>query len=140
QLAVSRDSIHFTRVGERETFLPVGPVGSWDRFNLSLANNDPIVSGDELRFYYSGRLYRHNPYSGPDKGVEKSGIGFATIRRDRFVALEASFDGGEILTKPMNFKGTALHLNAQSEFGAIQVELLDGNDKVVAQSNPIREN
>jgi hypothetical protein len=140
QLAVSRDTVHFTRVEDRKPFLALGPIGSWDRFNLSLANNDPIAMGDALRFYYSGRLYRHNPYSGPDKGVEKSGIGFATIRRDRFVALEASFDGGEILTKPMNFKGTALHLNAQSEFGAIQVELLDGNDKVVAQSNPIREN
>src|SRR6185436_12879087 len=115
QLAVSRDSVHFTRVGDRGTFIPLGPVGSWDRFNLSLANNDPIVVGDELRFYYSGRLYRHAPYSGPDKGVDKSSIGFATIKRDRFVALEASFDGGEII-----------------------VDLLDVNDKLLARSTPIQ--
>jgi hypothetical protein len=136
QLAVSRDSIQFTRVGERETFLPVGPVGSWDRFNLSLANNDPIVVGDELRFYYSGRLYRHNPYAGPDKGEEKSGIGFASIKRDRFVALEASFDGGEIVTKPVKLNGAVLHLNARSDFGEIVVEVMDSSGKLLAQSKP----
>ncbi len=134
QLAVSRDSVHFTRVGDRGTFIPLGPVGSWDRFNLSLANNDPIVAGDDLRFYYSGRLYRHEPYSGPDKGVDKSSIGFATIKRDRFVALEASFDGGEITTRPLQLKGKTLHLNAKSDFGDIVVEVLDVNDKLLARS------
>jgi hypothetical protein len=137
QLAVSRDTIHFTRVGERRTFIPVGPIGSWDRFNLSLANNDPIAIGDELRFYYGGRMYRHGPYSGPDKGPEKGGIGFATIQRDRFVALEASFDGAEIVTKPVELKG-ALHLNAKSDFGEIVIELLNSDCKLIAQSKPIR--
>ena len=54
QLATSRDGVHFTRVGDRQPFIPVGPVGSWDRFNNSLANNPPIADGDELRFYYGG--------------------------------------------------------------------------------------
>jgi hypothetical protein len=137
QLAVSRDSLRFSRVGDRGVFLPLGPVGSWDRFNLSLANNDLIAVGDELRFYYSGRTYRHSPYSGPDKGPEKSGIGYAKIQRDRFVALEASFEGGEILTKPLQWKGPTLHLNAKSNFGEIIVELLDLNDALLAQSRPI---
>jgi len=48
QLAVSRDSIEFTRVGDRSAFLPCGPIGSWDRFNNSVANNPPIEVGDEL--------------------------------------------------------------------------------------------
>jgi len=138
QLAVSRDGLQFTRVGKRGTFLPLGPVGSWDRFNLSLANNEPIVAGDELRFYYSGRLYRHNPYAGADTGEEKGGIGFATLRRDRFVALEASFDGGEIMTKVVQLRGTTLHLNAQAEFGEIIVELLDANNRPLGQSKPIQ--
>ena len=138
QLAVSRDTVHFTRVADRGTFLALGGIGSWDRFNLSLANNDPIVAGDELRFYYAGRLYRHNPYAGPDKGEEKSGIGFATIKRDRFVALEASFDGGEIVSKVMQLKGTTVHLNAKSDFGEIVIELLDANDKPLARSKPIQ--
>lgn len=138
QLAISRDSIHFTRVADRGVFIPLGAVGTWDRFNLSLANNDPIAVGDELRFYYGGRMYRHGPYNGPDKGPEKSGIGFATIQRDRFVALEASFDGGEIVTKPMKLKSSALRLNAKSDFGEITVQVLDAGDKVIAKSKPIQ--
>ena len=130
--------MHFTRVCDRRTFLPVGPIGSWDRFNLSLANNDPVAVGDELRFYYSGRLYRHSPYSGSDKGEEKSGIGFASIKRDRLVALEASFDGGEIVTKPVKLNGAALHLNAKSDFGEIIVELLDTSGKLLVRSKPIQ--
>ncbi len=138
QLAVSRDTVHFTRVGDRTPFIPVGPVGSWDRFNNSLANNPPIPVGDELRFYYGGRTYRHGPYAGPDMGEPGGGIGFATIPRDRFVSLDASFDGGEIVTRPLKLQGNALHLNAKSDFGQITVEALDEAGQVIAASLPIR--
>jgi hypothetical protein len=138
QLAVSRDSVNFVRVGDRRPFIPVGPIGTWDRFNLSLANNDPIAVGDDLRFYYGGRMYRHGPYAGPDKGPERSGIGFATVKRDRFVALEASFEGGEIVTKPLRLRGAALRLNATASFGEITVEALDAGGAVLARSRPVR--
>ena len=91
QLAVSRDTHTFVRVGDRSPFIPLGGVGEWDRFNLSPANNPPIEVGDELRFYYGGRPYRHSPYAGPDKGDPAGGIGFATVPRDRFVSLDATF-------------------------------------------------
>jgi len=139
QLAVSRDSVHFTRVGERRPFIPVGPVGSWDRFNNSVANNPPIPVGDELRFYYGGRTYRHSPYQGDDKGERGGGIGFGTIRRDRFVSLSASFDGGRIVTKPLTLQGGRLHLNAKADFGRIVVEVLDADGQTIARSKPIRE-
>ncbi len=139
QLAVSRDGVHFQRVGEdRGIFLPLGETGSWDRFNLSLANNDPVAVGDELRIYYGGRMYRHPPYNGPDKGPEKSGIGFATIKRDRFVSLAASFDKGEVVTKPVTLKSTALHLNAKADFGEVVIEVLDANGQRLAQSRELR--
>jgi hypothetical protein len=139
QLAVSRDSIQFTRVGDRTPFIPPGPIGSWDRFNISLANNDPIVDGDNLRFYYSGRLYRHAPYEGPDKGVDKSSIGFASIKRDRFVSLDGSFNGAEIVTKPVQLKGTTLHLNAKADFGEIILEILDSRTgRMLATSKSIQ--
>ncbi|MFH1743132.1 MAG: hypothetical protein ABIH23_29345, partial [bacterium] len=138
QLAVSRDSVTFTRVGDRTPFIPVGPVGTWDRFNTSVANNPPIPVGDDLRFYYSGRTYRHSPYKGPDKGESGGGIGFGAIQRDRFVSLAASFDGGTILTKPVRLLGENLHINAKSDFGEILVEVLDMDGKVIAKSKPIR--
>ena len=137
QLAVSRDSLHFSRVSPREPFLPVGPVGSWDRFNQSLANNPPLVVGDTLRFYYGGRTQRHSPYSGPDRGERGGFIGMATVLRDRFVSLGASFDGGQIVTKPLRLAGRRLHLNAKADFGQIVVEALGPTGKVLARSQPV---
>ncbi|HOJ73818.1 MAG TPA: hypothetical protein PLQ89_09945 [Phycisphaerae bacterium] len=137
QLAVSRDSVHFTRVGDRSPFIPLGPVGSWDRFNHSLANNPPIEVGDELRFYYGGRTYRHTPYAGPDKGPRRGGIGVASIKRDRFVSLEASFSGGTILTKPLVLTGSTLHLNAKADFGTIDIDALDLEGNLVAKADPV---
>jgi hypothetical protein len=138
QLTTSRDSVHFTRVGDRKPFIPVGVIGEWDRFNQSLATNPPIAVGDELRFYYSGTTARHSPYSLKDTGPKWDGIGFATIPRDRFVSLAASFDGGAMVTKPVRIGGRTLHLNARSEFGAIVVEALDGNDQVICRSKPVQ--
>ena len=137
QLAVSHDSIHFERVGDRRAFIPVGPVGSWDRFNQSVATNAPIAVADELRFYYGGRTYRHSPYRGPDPGTHTGGVGIAAIRRDRFVSLGASFDGGQIVTRPLELKGKCLHLNTKSDFGEAVVEIIDADGGVLARSNPI---
>jgi hypothetical protein len=101
--------------------------------------------GDDLRIYYGGRTYRHSPYQGKDTGPKAGGIGFATIRRDRFVSLEASFDGGEVVTKPLKLKGKRLHINAQSNFGEIVIEALpagvaagDPVGRPIARSQPIR--
>jgi hypothetical protein len=139
QLAVSHDSIHFARVGDRAAFLPVGPVGSWDRFNHSMANNPPILEDDRLRFYYGGRTYRHSPYGGADKGERGGAIGLATIPRDRFVSLGASFDEGTIVTRPVRIKGGQLRLNAKADFGRIIVEVLGPDGQTVARSEPISE-
>lgn len=137
QLAVSRDGIHFQRVVQGEPFLGCGDVGTWDRFNQSLACNAPIPVGDSLRIYYGGRQSRHGPYIGRDVGRRVSCIGLATVPRDRFVSLGASFDGGQVLTKPLHIKGKTLHLNAKCDSGEILVEALDVRGKVLARSKPL---
>ena len=138
QLAVSHDSYRFTRVGNRETFLPLGPIGTWDRFNISLANNPPIAVGDQLRIYFGCQTTRHNPYKGEDKGPLGGGVGFATVPRDRFVSVGASYDGGEIRTRPLQLRGNDLHINAKSDFGEIVVEVLDEAGNRIAKSKAIR--
>src|SRR5258706_592006 len=95
ELASSRDGIHFMRVGRGTPFIDVGGVGAWDRFNLSIANNDPIAVGDELRFYYGGRLYRHGPEFGPGKRAGRGGGGVGANSKGRVVALGDKFYGGE---------------------------------------------
>jgi hypothetical protein len=94
--------------------------------------------GDDLRIYYGNRIYRHSPYVGNDTSIRAGGIGFATVKRDRFVSLEASFDGGTIVTKPLKLAGNQLHLNAKSDYGEIMIEVLDLAGKHVSTSRPIR--
>jgi len=139
QLAVSRDGVKFERVGDRTPFIGCADVGEWDRFNTAWAANPPIEMGDELWFYYSGRTYRHGPYKGPDNTKSSSkltrgAIGLATIKRDRFVSLGASFDKGVVITKLVKLAGKSLHLNAKADFGEILVEVLDKDKKVIAKS------
>ncbi len=140
QLAVSHDGVQFKRVGDRTPFIACGDVGEWDRFRTSLANNPPIAVGDNLRFYYSGRLYRHGPYKGPDYGVVSGAIGFAEIKRDRFVSLGASYDGGTVVTKPfMVSELKDLHINAKADFGTVRVELLNQKMEVLKTAKPIQQ-
>ena len=82
-------------------------------------------------------MYRHGPYNGPDKGVEKGGIGLATIKRDRLVAMEGSFEKASISTKPLKFSGNSLHINAKADFGEIVVELLDEQGTSIGKSKPV---
>ncbi len=125
QLAASRDGRNFERVEPRDPFIPEVQIGDWDRFNVSLGCMPPISVDDELWFYYGGRTYRHSPYNGKDSGPSSCHIGLAKTKRGRFVSLEASFDGGMILTKPLILRGSQLFINANAEFGSIQVALLD---------------
>ena len=134
QLAVSRDRKHFTRVEPRLPFIPVGPVGSWDRFNISIGCLPPVTVGDDFWFYYSGRTYRHSPYKGDDSGPTKGRIGLAVIKRGRFLALEADFSGGTVQTKPFVVEGETLLLNANAGYGTIEVELQDAAGNAVAEA------
>ena len=133
QLAVSRDSVHFQRLSDRSPFIPVGEAGEWDRFNQSLANNPPLLVGDELRFYYGGRNYLHSgAHKGPDDGRHadlrfRAGVGLGSVKLDRFAAMQATFDTGTLVTRPLVFEGGRLRVNAAVEFGALEVSLLDAN-------------
>ncbi len=129
QLAVSRDGKVFNRVAPRKPFIPEGEIGDWDRFNISLGDLPPVSVGDEWWFYYSGRTYRHGPYTGKDTGPSYGAVGLAKIKRGRLISLEASFDGGSILTKPLMFSGDNFFINANAKFGQVVVELLDENNK-----------
>jgi len=138
QLAVSRDGVHWKRVGDRRPFIPLGEIGEWDRFNQSVGSG-PVLIDDEIRFYYAGRTFRHKPYDGADNGPESSAVGFTAIPRDRFVYLGAGFDVGTVTTVPMQVSGTRLHLNAESAHGVISVRILspDGEPEVVLESDPV---
>jgi len=136
QLACSRDGRNWTRLADRRPVLPLGEAGEWDRFNQSIATN-PVAAGDELRIYYSGRTYRHSGYKGRDSGPHFGAIGLARWRLDGFASLDASFDGGLALTKPLVLPTSNLRLNIKADYGTAGVDVLGADGSLVAESLPI---
>jgi hypothetical protein len=54
------------------------------------------------------------------------------LRLDGFVAANAPYEGGELVTKPFTFEGAALEINyATSAAGGIKVELQDANGQPI---------
>jgi predicted GH43/DUF377 family glycosyl hydrolase len=144
QLAVSLDGEGWWRAGNRDTFLPLGAEGSWDRFRVHPANTPPILRGDEIWIYYRGAgNRRHAPSTIPPQrrrepwlapghrddpplapGVPGTGMGLARLRRDGFVSIDAGPRPGMLLTKPLLFDGDDLHVNVNAGQGRLRAELL----------------
>ncbi len=118
QLAVSRDGIHWDRVANQQTFLPLGPKGTWDSGMLFTA--PPVVRNGQIEIYYGG-------WDGPHNASERNGaIGLATLRKDGFVSLDAGNEPGELVTKPMKNSSGTLRINADvKQDGWLKAELLD---------------
>lgn len=117
QVAFSRNARHWQRP-ERTPFLPNGQTkGDWDYGNLDPAG-DPILVGDELWFFYSGRSTLH--YESPNDGA----LGLAKLRRDGFASIGGPGQTGTLTTKPLVLKGHSLYVNAGTRDGALSVEIL----------------
>jgi hypothetical protein len=133
QLAVSRDNKTWQRLSDRSPFLAQGGFGEWDRGVISPPVCDPVVVGDELRFYYTGRNTLHstrwkfddNPKLLIGLSPFRGSLGLATIQRDRFVAMEGNYRPGILRTRPFIHDGGVLHVNAAVKFGILTVSLLD---------------
>jgi hypothetical protein len=142
-LSHSRDGRYWQR--RKETVLPVGEIGEWDRFNQCTSNH-PLRVGDEIWVYYSGRLYRHKEYRGyedwkpeikrGDSGSSFVGIGLATLRLDGWCSLQAGFGAGTIITQPVILPRGDLWLNAGVKWGKIGVEILDEKEVPIPEVPP----
>ncbi len=139
QLMCSRDLKTWQRLGERKPFIGPSPVGkgAYDLTQL-LPPSAPVVRGDELWFYYTGIKYRVPPAK-PDLGV--GAVCLAVLRRDGFVSLDAGEAFGTITTKPFKWSGSKLMANVETkEHGELRAEVLDTAGKVIATSQPVKDN
>lgn len=108
QVTYSRDGRHWSRPRQRQPFIPVGGPDSWEADYLGLAKTGPVLVGDELWFYYFGARNAER-----DKSDHWSfANGLAKLRRDGFASLNAGATPGQIVTRPLTFKGRSLFLNA----------------------------
>jgi hypothetical protein len=147
ELVSSRDTEHWGRTGNRDVFLPVGEVGTWEAGWLDFPQ-PPLIVGDEIWIYYGAYHETHStPWIQSDqpdqaardsavarlnkqakeKGMKysASAIGLATLRLDGWVSIDAGKKEGTLTTKPFVFEGDQLIINAQASQGVVAVEILD---------------
>lgn len=123
----SRDGFHWHRP-DRTAFLPVSDdAKAWNAANVQSCGGGCVTVGDELYFYCSGRRMQ-------SKNVVSTGL--ATMRRDGFASLDVPDEstaggGGELVTRPIRFDGSALYVNAAPGKGTLRVEVLDLDGKVI---------
>jgi len=124
QLAISRDARHFTRLGPRRAFLSTGLDGTWDsKWIYPILR--PIRMNNELWIYYMGTNHDHSKRLDSLAEKEEAAISRAILRLDGFIAAEADYEGGTLLTPPIRFKGSRLELNLNTGAGGVaQVEIL----------------
>jgi hypothetical protein len=111
----SRDGLHFDR-SMRDAFIRPGTdQNNWHDRGVYIETGILQTSPTEMSLY----------------GMENSHLPSQRIRRyalrtDGFVSVNAGFDGGEFLTKPLVFDGGELELNySTSAVGSVQVEIQD---------------
>lgn len=98
--------------------------GAWNWGNVQSVAGVPIIKGDSLYFYVSGR--RLSQYSWDSY----SSVGLATLRRDGFVSMQTKKEG-YLTTRTISFNGSYFFVNADVK-GELKVELLD------AAGNPLQ--
>lgn len=126
QLAVSRDARHFTRPGPRRAFLSTGRDGSWDSKWIYPALR-PVRMGDDLWIYYTATNHDHAGRVDSTAAKDEAAIARAILRLDGWVAAEADYEGGHLITPVIRFSGKRLELNLDTGAGGVaRVELLDG--------------
>jgi hypothetical protein len=121
-LAWSNDGESWQR--DREPFLDRNhEAGSWDHAMAWMDCQLPM--GDEIYIYYGGYARGHKV----ERFTERQ-IGLVRMKRDRYVAREAS-DEGRLRSRQLLLDATEVSLNADASGGEIRVQVLDAHQKTI---------
>lgn len=127
-MMASRDGVHFKRWNEAFLRPGIERPGTWNYghqyIGWHLLETKSALEGapNELSLY-AGESYWTD---------HSSAIRRYTLRLDGFVSAHAPMSGGELVTKPIQFKGKKLALNvATSAAGSVRVEVQDASGKAL---------
>jgi hypothetical protein len=129
ELAYARSGYAWHRAAQGTPFIPHGGPGEWDRGNLQCASA-PVFLPDEIRYYYAGTDMRHQKRW--ELEPQTAGLGLATLKPDRFIALCAGRDPAELITVSFPLAGELFVNAATRPAGWIRVELLRGDKEPIA--------
>lgn len=121
-IGYSRDGFHWDRP-DMSRFMGVNGTtdGHWNDGNMQSINGVPLIVGDWLYFYSSGRKTNDIMWDG------WTSTGLARLRRDGFASLNADAEEAYVITRPISFDGEYLFVNTDSSGGQLLAEVLDEN-------------
>ena len=126
ELATSRDGIHWERPFRDDLFLTSSQGDKFDSGSI-LLDPTPIYLEKEFQFYYGGLS---GGATGGDDYKMVSGVGLATMERDRFAGIEPIDHIGQITLKPLDLSGIAnCSVNADASSGSVRVEVLGDDER-----------
>lgn len=121
-LGYSRDGFHFYRPSYEPVMGVNETEGAWNWGNMQSVIGTPLIVGDSLYLYASGRMKNKVMWDG------FTSTGLALLRRDGFVSMAAS-GNGFLTTEKVQFDGSYFFVNAEAK--SLRVELLDENGRVI---------
>jgi hypothetical protein len=128
-LGYSRDGFHFSRPSHQPFMANDESEGAWNWGNMQSVAGTPLIVGDSLYFYSSGRRLNKIMWD------SYASTGLAVLRRDGFVSRGAPKAERYLLTEKLTFDGKYLFVNANIR-GYLKIELLDGaNHKLAVFGN-----
>lgn len=133
-LGYSRDGFHFSRP-THEPFMANDRSSdkTWNWGNMQSIGGVPMIVGDSLYFYCSGRRLNDIMWD------SYTSTGLATLRRDGFVSRHAGETTCTLTTETLVFDGKYLFVNADIK-GDLKVELLGGKGNVICSDIPVINN
>ena len=119
-IGTSRDGDHWDLgwVYDAKPMIRRGPEGSFDK-DMIMPASQIVTWKDRHWIYYGAGNERHWC------SKRQNAIGLATLPLDRWVALAATEDAGELVTKPFRLEGDRLEVNVDARRGEFRVEVLD---------------
>jgi hypothetical protein len=124
-LGFSRDGFHWDRTTRKRFIAATWDDNTWNFANIQSVTGSPIVVGDKLYFYVSGRA---NDPTGHQGNIT---TGLAVLRRDGFASMDAGATQGMLTTRPITFNGKYLFVNADCKSGELRAEILNQNNEVI---------
>ena len=123
ELTYSRRGTAWHRAMQGQAFIPHGDETDWDSGNLQCASA-PVFLDDEIRYYFASSNVRHD--SNWEEKPGRFGVGMASLKPDRFIALVAGDQPAEMYTRRFSLKSPEVYVNADiATDGAVRLELLD---------------
>ncbi len=113
-LMSSRDGFHWTWVDRKVPFLGHEAIGTHeDGRMLHTVPSAPLFRDDEVFVYYTA-LNRAHARPEPSRRADDANVALCTLPRDRWVGLVAGPYRATLVTQPLLFTGSKLHVDLQA--------------------------